>query len=253
MLLVPTRRRLSKLKNFCQSAVAAETTCPAMILIDAKDFKDNQKSYTDLEMFEFPNKDWKIYVTEAERMGPKVREVHGVWREHSWVGILNDDHHIVTKEWDKRLIAQLDGKNFITCNDRWNAPKRAAGATLFSMALMEAFGFPMFPLQIDHLGIDDVFENIGRATGCWEVDMSVIVEHHHAFKNPDMIDETHKLVYGTRPWAESTQAKETEIAFRKWAETDFAGIVERVKALRGSDVLAELPKKDNRGTVSISN
>ena len=247
MLLIPTRRRLSKLKNFCQSAVAAETTCPAMILVDEVDFKDNQRLYMDLETFDFPNRDWNIHVTKAMKMGPKVREVHEIWRQYPHVSILNDDHVIRTKEWDKRLIAQLDGKNFITTNDGWNAPKRAAGATIFSMPLMEAFGFPMFPLQIDHLGIDDVFENIGRATGCWEVDMSVLVEHHHAFKNPDMIDETHKLVYGTRPWAESTEAKATEAAFRKWATEDFPGVVERVKALRGLDVLNEIPKKDERG------
>ena len=246
MLLVPTRRRLAKLKNFCQSAVKAETTCPAMILVDAKDYKDNERLYTDLEMFDFPNKYWKIFITTAEKMGPKIREVHEVWRTQDWVAVLNDDHHIVTKEWDKRLSSQLDGKNFVTCNDRWNAPKRAAGATMFSMPLMEAFGFPMFPLQIDHLGIDDVFENIGRATGCWEVDMSVIIEHHHAFKNPDTIDETHKLVYGTRPWAEAPEAKATEIAFRKWVAEDFQGVVQRVKALRGEDVLAEIPKRDVR-------
>lgn len=248
MWLIPSRRRIDKLRTFCNSAVKAETTTPALIIIDAKDYKDNQPDYSNLEMYHFPNPEWKIYISDAEGMGPKVRETHSIWRDRAWVGILNDDHFIVTKKWDTRLISQLNGKNFLTCNDRWNAPKRAAGATLFSMPLMEAFGFPMFPKQIDHLGIDDVFEIIGRNTGCWEVDMSVIVEHHHAFKNPDSIDETHKRVYGTKPWQDaqgklSPEGQATHDAFQDWLKNDAPQVVTRVRELRKLENLSELPRK----------
>ncbi len=244
MLLVPSRRRLDKLRNFCNSAVKTETTCPAMILVDKQDFHDNEKEYQALEMYHFPNKEWKIHVTEAEKMGPKVREVWPLIKDRAWVGILNDDHVIKTKEWDKKIISQLNGKNFITTSDGWNAPKRAAGATMFSMPLMEAFGFPMFPPQIDHLGIDDVFEQLGRACGCWEIDMSVLVEHHHVFKNADARDETHDLIYGKLPWGQSPESQKVQKDFEEWFKNDFPGIVERVRRFREIEKLAELPRKD---------
>ncbi len=256
MLLVPTRRRLGKLRNFCNSAIKTETTCPAILIVDRQDWQDNEEEYKAIEETHFPNRDWKFVITDAIGMGPKVREV---WDLHvkggKWVGILNDDHILVTKHWDKRLINQLNGKNFLTCNDRWNAPLRAAGATMFSMPLMEQFGFPMFPAQIDHLGIDDVFEQLGRQTGCWEVDMSVIVEHHHAFKNQDAVDETHTLVYGKQPWQNaqgqlSDVALKTQTDFNEWFTKDFPEIVKRVREFRKHEGVLELPMK--RGTVPVS-
>lgn len=245
MLLVPSRRRLSKLRNFCESALKAETSTPAMIIVDTSDYADNATEYQHIKDHFFPAK-WEYYVSNAEGMGPKVREVWDTIKDCAWVGLLNDDHHIVTKHWDVKLISQLNGKNFLTCNDRWNAPKRAAGATIFSMPLVEAFGFPLFPKQIDHLGIDDVFELIGRNCGCWEVDMSVIVEHHHALKNPDTIDDTHRLVYGTKPWTDaqgvmSPEAAKTQAAFQDWIQNDAPAVVGRVRALRESEKLQELP------------
>ncbi len=119
------------------------------------------------------------------------------------------------------------------------------------MPLMNAFGFPMFPRQITHLGIDDVFEQIGKATGCWEVDMSVIVEHHHVLKNPDLQDETHSKIYGTLPWQESPEAREAQRAFMQWYNEDFRDVVQRVRELRSKDKLAELPMRPSDTPISV--
>ncbi len=262
MWLVPSRRRVDKLRNFCNSAIRAETTTPALIIVDEQDYRDNLREYELLAQYHLPA-NWSIHRSEAEGMGPKVRETHGIWKTQNWVGILNDDHHIVTKHWDQKLISQLTGRNCLTCNDRWNAPIRAAGATIFSMPLVEVFGFPLFPPTIDHLGIDDVFETIGRNTGCWEVDMSVIVEHHHALKNPDMLDETHFKIYGKEPWQNqqgqlSPEAQKVHNAFQKWLAEDAPAVVGRVRELRKREGVDELPAKNpavpvsgNRSEVSI--
>jgi hypothetical protein len=248
MWLVPSRRRVSKLRNFLNSAVDAQTSTPGLVIVDKKDYSDNEEAYAKMEKEYFPD-GWEFYISEAVGMGPKIRESAATWGRGEWVGVLNDDHYVVTKEWDVRLISQLNGKNMITCNDHWNAPKRAAGATLFSMPLVEAMGFPLFPDQIDHLGIDDVWECIGRSTGCWEVDMSVIVEHHHAFKNPDMMDETHRQVYGTVPWQNpqtgelSPEAQKVQASFLDWFNNHAPAAVERVRALRKSEILRDLPPR----------
>lgn len=233
MLLVPTRRRLAKLRNFCDSATATKTSTPALIIVDKKDYLDNQEAYQEIEMEHFPNSLWKLHISEAEGMGAKVRETHKMWADGNWVAILNDDHHIVTPEWDVKLIAQLNGKNFITCNDRWNAPMRAAGATVWSMDLIRAVGFPIFPQQIDHLGIDDVWEIIGRNTGCWRVDMRVIVEHHHVYQNfQDRVDDTHLKVYGNGQWQGSPQAEDLRVKLQRWVDEEAPAVIERVKKLQ---------------------
>lgn len=240
MLLVPSRRRTEKLRRFCDSAIATKTSIPAMILVDKKDYVDNQQDYIEIETKHFPNAEWKIHITESIGMGPKVREVWDRIKDRAWVMILNDDHFIVTPEWDKKLISQLNGKNFITCNDNWNAPRRAAGATLFSMPLIEAWGFPMFPPEIDHLGIDDVFEQLGKLSGCWDIDMSVTVEHHHVyqkiksmedFQNPQIVDDTHAAVYGRQLWNGSPAAEECRVKLEKFFKETFPGALERTKKL----------------------
>lgn len=251
--LIPSRRRIEKLRKFCDSAVATKTSTPAIIIIDAKDYKDNNSDYLDIEMNHFPNPEWKIHVSKAEGMGPKVREVWDRIKDRPWVGILNDDHFLVTKEWDKILISQLTGKNFVTCNDRWNAPRRAAGATLFSMDLLNAWGFPMFPPEIDHLGIDDVFEQLGKHTGCWDIDMATIVEHHHTyqrikamedFQNPQIVDDTHAAIYGRQLWDGSPAAEDTRKRLEAFFKDTFPGALERTKQLLdGSEKVDQLVNK----------
>lgn len=232
MLLVPTRRRISKLRNFCDSAKKAKTVIPALIIIDKQDYLDNQADYVKIEAHDFPNSLWKIHVTEAEGMGPKIREIWPRVEHCNWVAVLNDDHYIVTPHWDVKLINQLNGHNFVTCNDRWNAPMRAAGATVFSMDLVKAWGFPLFPPEIDHLGIDDVWEQIGRATGCWKIDMSVIIEHHHAYKNMDLVDDTHKKVYGAGQWVGSPEQIACTKQFELFIKNTGPGAVARTKELQ---------------------
>lgn len=226
MILLPTLNRIVKLKAFMKSAVAAETTTPGLVLIDRQDFLDKQKEYTQLEAEYFP-RDWKIKITDARGMGAKVREVWPLVRECAVVGILNDDHVIVTKHWDTKLIGQLNGKNFISCNDNYCAPFRAAGATIWSMPLLECVGWPMFPPQIEHLGVDDCWELLGRATGCWTVDMAVTIEHHHVLTGSQN-DDTHKMTYGSAQWEGSPQHKDTQARLALFMELEFKKAVEKV-------------------------
>lgn len=199
MLLIPTRRRVTRLGQLMASAVKAQTTARALLLVDAQDWQDNRDEYRRL-LDEHPALPWAYRVTEAERMGPKVREAYATLPSTvAWVGVLSDDNVIVTEAWDRRLVAQLDGRNFVSCDDGWTARtiERAAGVTIFSRALVDrAFQFPLFPPGIDHLGTDDAWEAIGRKTGCWSIDLSVLIEHHHVLRDPSLADDTYRATYG---------------------------------------------------------
>lgn len=203
MWLLPTLNRVDKLKKFIESAIAAETSQPGMIIVDLNDWERNKDKY-----FELPKiVGWNFEVTapEAVSMGDKCRAVWDKVKDQGFVGILNDDHFVVTKEWDKKLTSRLDGKNFVSANDRWMAPQKATTATAWSMPLLETLGWPIFPPNLQHLFIDDVWELLGRSTGCWRVCMDVIVEHHHVLKGQGHEDETHVKVYSKKSWEADRQ------------------------------------------------
>lgn len=195
MTLLPTLNRLSLLQRFLDSAIECETSTPGLIIVDRNDYEKHKEKYESLRV----PKEWKLTLTEAVKMGDKIREVWPQVKDSSWVNLLNDDHVIKTKEWDKKLISKLDGTNFVTCNDNWMSPRKAAGATVFSMKLLETVGIPIYPNGMQHLFIDDLWEGIGRATGCWEIDHSVLIEHHNQLKTPDRRDDTFHEVYGRGP------------------------------------------------------
>ena len=202
------------------------------MIVDKEDYLANQDAYLKLEAEIFPA-DWKLVISQARGMGDKVREQWGLVKDRAWCSLLNDDHLAVTPEWDIKLIKQLNGKNFVSCNDRWNAPARAAGCTMWSMALLECVGWPIFPRQINHLGIDDVWEQLGRTTGVWRVCMNTVVTHQHVFKGAEL-DETHKLTYGTGSWQGSPAQQDVQARMQTFMRDEFPGAVEKIKAFAGT-------------------
>ena len=226
MHLIPSLNRIKKLTDCMGSFRATHVSTPGMILVDAEDLSKNLEAYDGMR--ERLPKGWSIRVTKARGMGDKVREIWQEIRDSEWVSLMNDEHFAITDEWDKKLIRQLNGKNFVSSNDRWNAPARAAGCTMWSMPLLETCGWPIFPPQINHLGIDDVWEQLGRVTGTWRVDMSVVIEHRHVFKGGEL-DETHKLIYGDQPWQGSPAQQDVHARLQTFMQTEFQSAVDRIK------------------------
>lgn len=226
MHIIPSLNRIKKLSDCMDSFRATHISTPGMILVDSDDLSQNLEAYDGMR--EKLPKGWSIRVTKARGFGDKVREIWPEIRDGEWVSLMNDEHFAITDEWDKKLLKQLNGKNFISCNDRWNAPARSAGCTIWSMSLLEAVGWPIFPPQINHLGIDDVWEQLGRITGTWRVDMSVVIEHRHVFKGAEL-DETHKLTYGEGPWQNSPAHQDVVARMNMFMQTEFQPAVERIK------------------------
>lgn len=226
MILLPTLNRLQKLETFMKAAKETETTTPGLVIVDHDDFAANLDEYKRLEAEAFPER-WEIRLTNARGMGSKVREVFPDISHLPYVGLLNDDHLPITKHWDVKAIKQLNGKNFVSTNDRWRAPAMAAGLTIWSMPLLECVGYPIFPRQIEHLGIDDIWQHLGRATGCWRVAMDIVVEHQHAFLGA-AADETHKLTYGEGPWQGSPAQQDMQARCNAWLQ-EAPQAIEKIK------------------------
>lgn len=225
MILLPTLNRINLLTRFLDAAKETETSVPGRIIIDENDYSINHEAYEALES-KLPS-DWDYVITKAVSMGDKVREAWSKVEHLSAVSIINDDHVPITKHWDKRVYALLNGKNFVSCNDRWNSPSLPCGLTAFSMPLVKAWGFPLFPTGMFHLFIDNVWLEIARNSGCWDVDHTTIVLHKHVFKRESQLDRTHQSVY--RPnWQTGPQRQ----AFEAFMKNEFPEVVKRTIALQ---------------------
>ena len=245
MTLLPTRRRLSLLHEFMKSAVLACTSTPGLVLIDEEDYSDDQAEYDYMKREAFPE-NWDIIVTKAESMGDKVREVwHMVESNSNWVNILNDDHVIKTRHWDQKLLPWLNGKNFVSCNDGSMefCHMLPAGATIWSMPLLKAVGFPIFPNNLQHLFIDNVWKIIGENTGCWYKEMKVTIDHVHALKDKSKQDETFHMVYDDyfRGQKDPTQKCSDQLIFEAFMQNNLEQTVARIKKFQSSEDFEFVP------------
>lgn len=229
MWLLPTLDRIEKLRHCLTTMAKQDTTTPGLIIVDKKDWLKNEGEYLALKEL-FPiDVGWDYAVTEAITMGDKVREVWPQVENLEWVGILNDDFEFQTYQWDAKLLSRLDGKNFVSSNDLWLAPVRATTATAWSMPLLKAVGFPIFPPELRHLHIDSLWENLGRATGCWRIAMDVIVEHRHVLKGYDD-DATNKATYDSYFDAQKKGIKPIEDQiFDKFMAENFNKLIQKIK------------------------
>ncbi len=228
MILLPTLNRPDQLRQFLDSAIKAKTASPGMVIVDNEDNVKNGEAYEEL-LIKVEQLGWNYAFTDAVSMGDKIREVWPKVTENPdryWVCVLNDDHRIVTEYWDKKLITHLDGANFVSCNDRWAAPMKAAGATIWSIDLLKHLDWPIYPPKLQHLFIDDLWEKVGRSSGCWKVLMNVVVEHHHAMKGESPQDETYRKVYAKTAW-DADQA-----IFNAFMQNDFQKTVEKIIEFR---------------------
>ncbi len=223
--LVPSLNRVDGLVRLCKSLKEMETTFPGWVIVDQNDFESKKSTYTELKHDYFLD-NWDFRVTKGVTMGQKCTEV---WPEIEamnldWIQLFNDDHLVCTPHWDTRLSEQITGKNIVSSNDRWMAPKKMAGATMISMPLLKVMGFPIFPPGLNHLYIDDLLETLGQNTGCWDIDMSVVIEHKHVLKRESKLDSTHQKSYSQASFAADGAI------YQKFLKEEMPGLIERIKA-----------------------
>lgn len=232
--LVPSRRRTRLLKNFMTSVVDSKTTTDGLIIIDKEDYKDNEKDY--IEIAEMFPENWKYDITEPHvvTMSDKLRRVYPDLKGYDAVNLLNDDHFIITKEWDLKLLSNIKGYNFVTCNDGWMSPAKAAGATVWSKDLLDTIGWPIYPPDMIHLFIDDLWEAIGRATGIWDIDHSVTIEHRHPLKKESPVDDTFIKTYGSgQDLSKGEVWQHDEAVYKKILQNDFHAVVDKIRDMLG--------------------
>lgn len=232
MFLLPTLNRTHKLKTFLKSVIDTNNQVEGLILVDQKDFSLNNEAYIDIENNHLPAK-WKLVVTRSVSMGAKCREIIPTLDPITkYIGLLNDDHFCKSEKCLEVLVSKLDGKNFVSANDGTvNAFRLPVTATAWSVGLLRAINWAIYPPFLEHLFIDNLWLELGKATGCWKMVASAMVEHHHVLFGKAEEDETHKKVYGAdfktgKPgemWAKD------QANFNSFMQSDFHLAVAKIK------------------------
>lgn len=218
--LLPTHGRVgTNIPRFLKAAKATGVSTPGALIVDAADYAANSAAYDALDL---PT-GWTVHVVKGGSCGQATREALAdlFTADMEFCGWLGDDIIPETPHWDTRLISQLTGWNFLSCDDAFKAPKTAGSTMLWSGDLLRQIGY-IYPPDLTHMYPDTIIEEIGRATGCWTVDMSILVRHANA-ERTGAKDETYAKTVSH--WSEDDKA------FLRWKEYDKPQAVERVLAL----------------------
>lgn len=219
MYLLPTLNRPKQLEKCLKSIFETAPHSQGRILVDHKD--PALEAYKAMQM---PNMGWDYWFTNGVTMGEKVGEVYG--RTTDFIGIINDDFEFVTPNWNEILVTKLNGKNFISTNDRKiRSFMKPSGVTVWSKPLLDHLGWnSFFPPGLQHLFIDDVWLQLGNATGSWRLAADVIVLHHHALDGEMEQDATFHKTYDD--FFKGTSRDQS--VFNLFMQHDFKTIVDKI-------------------------
>ena len=245
MWLCPTQgRALTNVPRLLKACAATNMTTPAVLVVDDEEYAANFGHYDALKL---PS-NWHIHTTKGGSSGIAFEEARrALCPGAEWVGFLSDDLIPETPEWDTKLIAHLLAFGVVSCNDGAHAPKRLNGAVVWSRDLIYAVGY-VYPPDLAHMFVDDVWEELGKATGVWHCDMSVMVRHAHAswgglkdatMKRANAFTGTDQRVF--EAWKRSERADAIDRIFALMAQNGIE--VNRID-LRGVKIMLAVPVGD---------
>jgi hypothetical protein len=242
IILLPSLNRVELLKRFFKSYEATDSELPGLLLIDKGDYLSKQAEYQALPL----PKNWKLVETAGVSMAEKCNEIWDQFIEKEFVILLNDDHVLETKHWDRVIASQINGTNVIGTNDGWQAPKRICGATAWSCKVLKTIGW-MFVPGTKHLFIDTAWEFLAGKSGALRILMDVMVRHDHAFVNGKK-DSTHEQVY-PQGWENGPDAQ----AFNAWTQKQAQKDLEKLIALQPKQgLMIATPSHDGSCTLDYA-
>lgn len=216
LVIVPSRGRPGHIARLWE-AWQATTTGHASLLV-ALDLDDPELAgYMELEGVNYtfrPRNGFAPRLTdEALREAPHFHALA------SW----GDDHVPRTHGWDTALLAFLQSTGFAYGDDGFQGPNIPTACAMTS-DIVQALGW-MTPPGLRHLYVDNVWADLGRATGTLRYLPDVLIEHMHP-------------AAGKAEWDQLTQDANTgeayeadRVAYEEWKAEDMPAAVEKIMAL----------------------
>ncbi len=254
--LLPSLNRPHLVQRFIDSYKKTKSNVPVWVLVDRED--PRKAEYLALE---YPDK-ITLTLTETRTMGDKVNEVKPLWIDFDYVGILNDDHVLVTEEWDQKVLKQINGANVVATNDGpspdkpWNAPHRLCGAITFSGPVLRALGY-MFPPGIKHLYSDEAWGFLFNHAKNAQFIMDVCVYHDHAYKDEKQRDDTYRAINGEGDFTVANPVgglwESDRAAFQAWLNKDAAKDAQKVLDIQPkTGIMIATPSQDHQVSMSYA-
>jgi hypothetical protein len=218
--LLSTRGRVkTSLPKTLESLIEMGIATPGVVLVNDRDYAENVEVYDALTL---PER-WTLEVVGGDTFPEK-----NAWAlaelttpDMQWYGWLSDDVVAETPNFDAKMLAHLNGYNFITVNDRLHAPQKMGACVIFSADLIRAVGY-MDPSGFRHFFVDDIWETIGRDLGVWACDMTITVRHEHSSRTGRKDSTTLKV---------NDFFDDDHAAFQAWMKDERHPVTERVLAM----------------------
>jgi hypothetical protein len=171
MIILPTYGQPHRCQEVLD-AVALTGSLPGIVIVDGGDVS----GYRDLRLPE----GWTVQIN-YDNVGvvATLNKAFETFPSEDCYIFLSQDTVPVTVGWDKALKAAAGSWGIASCDDGWQAPRRAHGAVALGGGMVRAWGF-IAPSCLIHSFCDDFWETVGKRTGNWRVLMDVLVEHRHA-------------------------------------------------------------------------
>jgi len=224
--LIPSRGRPEKLARLMASLKESDCTTPGLVIIQHHELP----AYQQVPM----HAAWQLVTVDPESQGDKIRAIWPRLYRLDWVGLGGDDQVPITPGWDLRLIAALNGTNFVSCNDDWaihgderHPPGRIAGFICFSGPFLRAINQQIFLPGMHHTCLDDAYEHLDRLEPCRSILHDVMIKHRH-YRNSDDVpkDETYTKAY-------DHYGPSDEVTWRVWRDCgEAARAAVRIRGLK---------------------
>lgn len=223
--LLPSRRRPGNLKRFFQSVREFGVSTPGLILINQDELSEQKATYESLDV----PPGWSIVGVEANSMHDALRCAWPLVKDQPWIGLLQDDLVLQCPNWDLGLINSLNGSNVVSANDG-NDTGRMHGAIVWSGDLVRALGW-LYPPGFNHLYGDDVWETLGRETGCWQIRSDIITKH---------VNETYSANPDDTARHVASHTEHDSERFQEWLKSDkdyCVGLIRQMRDQHGQSML----------------
>lgn len=197
-VFVPTRGRPQQLVDFASNFDQTKTSSATKVVfvVDEDD--------RDLARYKAKNAErWDIFVAPTTRRGMvgALNAAFNDYRERGAlgfaVGFQGDDHRPRTVGWDTRYLDVLQdlGTGLVYGNDLYQGPTMPTQIA-FTTDIALAVGY-MSPPELDHLCVDVVWREWGKAIDRYVYLDDVIVEHMHPLAGKAKNDKEYRAVNST--------------------------------------------------------
>lgn len=218
--MVPTYKRISKVKQFIDSAFETADDISRLRFSFCVNIKDND-TVTYLQDRQWPTIDQYEIILENTRQPNLALYFNKMYNETKFtdaiVSELGDDMIFKSKGWDTRVLEVInttEGNGIVYFNDDYVAKEKCCVNMFVTRELIQRTG-KLFMCEFFHADmIDMVWTMVGAMTGLLRYQDDMIIQHNHSTKlSSDKWDETFQRLSPVQKAANAPENQKLAVAY----------------------------------------